>query len=420
VGALEPIMLTVDEALDAVRRHARPVTPIRVPLAQALGAVLAEDVMADLDLPPFDKALVDGFAVRSADLVGSNRELVIGETIAAGQVPSRPLGQREAAKIMTGAPVPVGADLVVMIERTRRFDDRVAVDDPGVRPGQNVLPRGREMRSGEVIAKPGTPITPAMIGLLASVGWHDVLVRRASVAILPTGDELVEPEFRPGPGQIRNSNAPMLEALSIEAGAIAERLPIAPDEPLALERSLERGLAADVLVITGGVSAGDRDLVPAALMSLGARLVFHKVRLKPGKPLWFGTGPDRDGRPGTLIFGLPGNPVSGLVGFLIFVREAIAFMTGGAESRGAPRSARLARGFQHRGDRPTYHPARFEKPALVENPALPDGGAPSVETLDWAGSADLRSVAGADGFAVFPPGDRDYAQGEIVSFLSMR
>jgi molybdopterin molybdotransferase len=407
-------MLTVDEAVAAVLQHARPVLMTQEPVVQALGCVLAEDVAADIDLPPFDKALVDGYAVRSSELNGLEPWLSLGEVITAGQTPSRALGDREAAVITTGAPVPINADAVVMHERTTREGDRVLVEESPIRPGQNILARGREMRSGDLVVTRGSMITPARVGVLASVGRSVVTVLRPRVAILPTGDELVEPDKTPGPGQIRNSNALMLQALAIAEGANANALPVAPDEPAPLRAALERGIHTDLLIITGGVSAGHRDLVPATLEAIGVRRVFHKVRLKPGKPLWFGVGPSRGERPGTLVFGLPGNPVSGLVGFLLFIREALAVMGGKTEGNRKIVETRLARGFIHRGDRPTYHPAQ-----LVPCDCA-DSSHPCIETLDWSGSADLLTVARSDGFAIFVAGDREYMPGEIVGFLPMR
>jgi len=405
-------MLTVALALDAVLEHARALPAAPCPLEMALGCVLAEDVVADADSPPFDKALVDGYAVRSAELGGADRTLGLGEVITAGRTPTRVLGQREAALVMTGAPIPPGCDAVVMQERVRSLDGVVVVEEATIRPGQNVLPRGREMKAGEVVAARGSVLAPARLGVLASVGRVAVkVVPRPRAAIVPTGDELVEPGERPGPGQIRNSNAVMLHGLAIQAGAWAESLPIAADDPPRLRQLLGRGLDADLLLVTGGVSTGQCDLVPATLEALGARRVFHKVRLKPGKPLWFGIGPPRGDGPGALVFGLPGNPVSVLVSFLLFVRPALAALAGKKQAAPDLREVRLARGFSHRGDRTTYYPSR-----LV---ARDDGPTdyPYLETLDWSGSADLRTVTVADGFAVFPAGDRDYESGEIVRFL---
>jgi molybdopterin molybdotransferase len=408
-------MLAIQEALDAVREHARPLAAARQPLEQALSRVLAEDIRADLDLPPFDKALVDGFAIRFADLKEGTGWLGLGEVILAGRTPSRALGPGEAATIMTGAPVPPGCDAVVMHERTRSAEGRVWIEEREIRPGKNVLARGREMRAGEVLLTSGTILEPAHLGVLASVGRVEVqVVPRPRVLIVPTGDELVDPGQVPGPGQIRNSNAIMLKALAWEAGIPAESLPITPDEPRALRESLERGLDADCLMITGGVSAGQRDLVPQALLELDVGRVFHKVRLKPGKPLWFGVGPPRSTRPPALVFGLPGNPVSGLVGFHLFVRPALAILAGKPEPAANPIEATLSREFSHRGDRPTYHPARVIAAGSLQP------GPIAIETLDWAGSADLRTTAIADGFAVFPAGDREYVPGELVRFLPTR
>ncbi len=241
-----------------------------------------------------------------------------------------------------------------------------------------------------------------------------LVIPRPRVVVVPTGDELVDPDQVPGVGQIRNSHAVMLGAM---ARPIAESqvTPIAPDDPERLCEVLGRGLEeADVLLITGGVSAGARDLVPATLTELGVVTIFHKIRLKPGKPLLFGIGPPRGGddRAGALVFGLPGNPVSGLVGFLLFVVPALRAMlgepTGTIDTR--YRTGRLAAPFRHRGDRPTFHPARLQKSGEDLD---------QIQPLDWKGSADLRTAAIADGFAIFPPGDHDHPAGEVVRFLPL-
>jgi molybdopterin molybdotransferase len=408
-------MLTIDEALESVMREARALAPETRRLEDAGGCVLAEDVRADVDSPPFEKALVDGYAIRTADLEGPESRFALGELITAGRTPSRALGSREAAVIMTGAPVPAGCDAVVMHERTRALDQMVVIEQATVKPGQNLLRQGAEMRAGDVVVAQGTELHPAQLGVLASVGRAEVrVIPRPRVAIVPTGDELVEPGETPGPGQIRNSNSILLRALASECGAIAHALPIARDEPEALAEKLGSALEADLVLVAGGVSAGQRDLVPEALASLGVRQVFHKISLKPGKPLWFGVGRPRPGRPGALVFGLPGNPVSVLVGFMVFVRPALTSLSGRATRSPRLREARLAHGFSQRGDRVTYFPSR-----LVES-GEETGSPPSIATLDWAGSADLRRVAAADGFAVFAAGDREYAAGEIVGYLPMR
>lgn len=406
--------LTVDEAVALVLDRARPLAAGPIALGPALGRTLAEPVIADIDLPPFPKATMDGYAVRSADLAapGEHRLRVAAE-ILAGQSPDRPIGPGEAARIMTGAPLPPGADAVVNVERTRA--------EPGepehalfglaaaVPPGQFILPRGREMRAGDRLLEPGATITPTMIGLLAAAGRASVAVApRPSLTVVPTGDELVAPGATPGPGQIRNSNGPMLAALARAWGAtdVIEEVPVR-DRPDRLVAAFEQAVfERDVLIVSGGVSAGVADLVPAALVECGVAPVFHKVSVKPGKPIWFGVGPPRPGgRPGTLVFGLPGNPASGVVGFLLFVRPALDALAGRGARPAPIVPRRLAADFAHRGDRPTFHPARLD--------------ADGMRPLRWAGSADLRTVALADGFAAFAAGDREYRAGDEVGFLAL-
>jgi molybdopterin molybdotransferase len=268
---------------------------------------------------------------------------------------------------MTGAPLPLEADAVVMHEQTRRVGDQVEIDDEPD-PGQGVQEQGRIYRAGDRILAAGTLLSPACLALLASVGRVHA---RAWVS------------------------------------------PIARDEPRELARALGKGMDFDVLVVTGGVSVGERDLVPAALLELGVKPVFHKVRLKPGKPIWFGTGGDRGDGPGTLVFGLPGNPVSSLVGFLLFIRPALSLLAGHPRSEAEPKRVRLGNRFVHKGNRPTYHPARWVAPQASK------ASEPMIETVNWAGSADLTGIANADGLAVFAEGDRVFQPGEIVPFLPL-
>ena len=397
-------MIPIPEAQALVYAHARALPAVSHPLSfDCLGMVLGESVKADLDLPPFTKALMDGYAVRSADLVGAPPTLEIIEEVTAGKTPKREVGSFQATRIMTGAPVPTGADCVVAVEQTDlQAEDRVRILQSGVRPGQHLLERGREMRDGEVILQTGSRLRPQELGLLAAVGRTEALLHpRPRVAILPTGDEIVEAGKKPGPGQIRNSNGPMLAAQARRAGGVPVALGIALDTPESLRELIARGLESDVLLLSGGVSAGKLDLVPGVLQELGVEAHFHKVFMKPGKPLFFGT----KGR--TLVFGLPGNPVSSLICFELFVRPALERLMGIVGAQPATIIARLKQEFRHRSDRPTYYPAEltFEEAGAVVAPSA------------WFGSADLRGLSKSNAFMVVPTGDELIPPGRVFPTL---
>ena len=406
-------MLTVEEARSLVLAHSRVLQPRRVNLADALDLALAEPIVADLDLPPFDKALVDGYAVRASDCVGEGpHRLRVGQEIVAGKVATRPLDLGEAAVIMTGAPLPLGADAVVMHEKTRVDAEGFLIIPGPIKPGDGRMEQAREMRRGQVLFEPFVALDAAKLGVLASVGRTEVLVRpRPRVIIIPTGDELVPIAATPGPGQIRETNSVVLAGLARKFDCEPIVHPVAPDERIALSAAVAAALAdrPDVLLLCGGVSAGKRDLVPEALTANGVETLFHKVRLKPGKPILFGVR-SGDGFNPTLVFGLPGNPVSGIVGFLLFVAPAIGQLLGGGLRGGrvAQESATLTAPFRQRGDRETYHPAsvrRSDDDTLWASP------------LEWAGSADLYTAARASGFIRFPAVDRDYQAGDHVEVL---
>jgi molybdopterin molybdotransferase len=397
-------LLSVAEAQAIVLRQTRPLPDqLATLMAAALGGnVLAADVASDLDMPPYDKALMDGYAVRCADLPEGRGELRVLEEITAGQTPRQRLGPGTASRIMTGAPIPPGADAVVIVERTRMGDDgRVRIEDRPPRPGQNVLPRGREMRAGEVVLKTGSVLRPQEIGMLAAVGWPTVpVVPRPRIAVLSTGDELVEAPQRPGPGQIRNSNGPMLVALAARDGE-SRYLGIAGDRLDSLAPLVDEGLRYDALILSGGVSAGKLDLVPGVLQGAGVTAHFHKVAMKPGKPVLFGTRDDAEGRR-TLVFGLPGNPVSSLACYALFVRPGLRRLAGHADAGPRTASATLAADFPYNTDRPTYHPAHLEAA----------GTGWRVQPVPWFGSADLRGLAGANALVVLPAGDHCHRAGQ--------
>lgn len=405
-------MIEVSEAVAAVLRETTPFEPQAIPLADTLGLVLSEDIFADADSPPFDKSLVDGFAVRLADCAASLRVI---EVVSAGQMPTRVLDQPAAIQIMTGAPLPIGAEAVVPVEHTSSQMDgagQTIVSVPGSvpawKPGTNILRRGASTKRGDLVVAVGSELRPQELGALAEWGRSQVLARRRPrVAVLATGDELVPVEQSPGPGQIRNSNETMLCAQIRRAGAEPVPLGIARDEREHLRERIKLGLQADVLVLSGGVSMGDRDFVPSELSAAGVRQVFHKVNVKPGKPVWFGVL-DNSRAARTLVFGLPGNPVSSMVCFELFVRPALCRLMGVSPAEPTAVKARLTQPHTTKGDRPTYQPARLEWRT--------DG--PIVTAVPWVGSSDLRATVAANAMALFPIGDQTYEAGSTIDVIA--
>jgi molybdopterin molybdotransferase len=397
-------MLTVEQALALVAQHASPLASRRLPLGEVAGLVLATDITSDIDSPPHDKALMDGYAVVSSDREPQRRVI---EEIAAGAVPQLTVIHGTASRIMTGAPLPDGADAVVAIEQTELVGPdtvRLAQLDPA--PGQHILRRGASLRVGDTVLRAGALIRPIEIGVLAELGHGDVdAYPRPRVAILPTGNELVPVSEQPASGQIRNSNGPMLAAAAQRAGAEAIELEIARDNRDQLTARIAQGLTADVLLLSGGVSAGKFDLVPPVLASLGVQTVFHKVALRPGKPLWFGI--QEDGSHRTLVFGLPGNPVSSFVCFELFARPAITALAGRGFIDPPVLRASLLHPYDHAGGRAACLPARFR-------PASPPDERATVEILPWQGSADLAALTHATALVRLPAEKIQLPAGTLV------
>lgn len=397
-------MVTVDEARAIVLGEARPLASEEVALADALSRVLAEDVAADRDLPPFDRAAMDGYALRAADVARAPVALEVVGELRAGDAKALVVGAGQAVRIMTGAPVPPGATAVQQVEKTQPLDEfRVTILAP-VADGQNLASRGSEVRAGETVLARGRSLDPAAIGVLATVGRARVAVaRRPVVAVLVTGDEVVDVAETPGPTRIRNSNGPALAAAARQAGADVRDFGVAPDDKDALVASLRRGLAADVLVVSGGVSAGDYDLVEPALLELGARLLVTKVAVKPGAPLVIA----RCGE--ALVFGLPGNPVSAQVTFELFARPALLKMQGAAVLARPRLEAELGAAVRNRSGRRSYLPARLRH----------EGGRLLARPLRSAGSGDLVAHARANALVVLDAEREEAREGETVEALPL-
>jgi molybdopterin molybdotransferase len=407
-------VLSFEDARRVVEQQAAGIKPGEteaVDLLAARGRVLAEPVVADRDLPPFPRSARDGYAVRSADLTSVPRTLdVIGE-IKAGERPDRivaGIGIGQAASIMTGAPVPAGADAVVMVEHTTQHESCVEIGRR-VAPGENLVPRGAEAREASTLVDRGARLNEASMALAAAAGKARLSVYRCPrVAVLTTGDEIVSLTSVPGPTQIRNSNSYSLAAQIADAGGIPVLLPIAPDEPERLRRWIETGLEYDLLLMTGGVSMGRYDLVEQVLTEIEAEFFFTGARIQPGRPVVFGKccPPGRE-RPATYFFGLPGNPVSTMVTFSLFAQPLVQALAGMAPSRLT---------FVHAPLKSEIHVKVGLKrflPAIVSGEFENSG----VELLPWQGSGDIAATARANCYIVVPADRERIAAGEFVALL---
>ena len=397
--------ITYEQALTIVQQkisRANPRPPMEtVPLDQARGRVLAEEVPADRDLPPFHRAIRDGYALRAADLATIPAALRCVGEVPAGRSFEGELNSGQCVSIMTGAPLPVGADAVVMVEHTRRLGEEIEIQRQ-VRQWENVVLQGSEASLGARVLPRGRRLQAAEIGLLATVGKASVRVYRSPrVAVLPTGDEVVPVEQQPQWFQIRNSNALTLAAQVAAAGGVPVQLGIAPDRKNVLGEMIERGLDSDLLLLSGGVSMGKMDLVEEVLGELGAEFFFQGTAIRPGRPLVFGRVRDR------FFFGLPGNPVSTFVTFELFVRPALA-MLGGAEFEPPVfLRARLAKAYRQKTGLTMFMPARV----WVQNRN------PVVELVGWQGSGDLVGIAAANCFLVIHPDQTELAAGDWVDVM---
>jgi molybdopterin molybdotransferase len=442
-------VLSFEAAYELVQEQSRQILQAEQPpseqvlLLQTMGRILAEPVLADRDFPPFPRATRDGYAVRAADLKsGTTTTLRVVGQVRAGQSYDLPVAAGETVEIMTGAVVPAGADAVVMLEYTERKtteanetaeekkigpestedgDDNIleiADESPAtaevpkaeelveirraVTAGENVVPAGAEAKAGMELLPRGIRLGAAQIALAAAAGKASVSVcRKPRVAILSTGDELVEVAEKPGPSQIRNSNSYSLAALVAECGGEPVQLPIAPDEEVKLIELIEEGLKADMLVLSGGVSMGKFDLVEQALNNLGAQFFFTGALIQPGKPVVFGEVR------GTPFFGLPGNPVSVMVTFTLFARPMVEALAGAEPGRMRSAQARLSKEFTTKTGLTRFLPAML-KGELCDS---------EVEVVPWQGSGDMLAAARANCYLVVPPDREKLAKGEMVTVV---
>lgn len=397
-------MITVEQALEILDGNCRPLESTEIELAESHGFVLDEAVAADRDFPPTDRSAMDGFAVRAEDAAEPGAILRIAGEVRAGQPPPEaPLARGEALRIFTGAVIPPGADSVVMVERTDETDDRASVRiHVAVSPGQHVRGQGQDLKAGEAVLEPGVPLHAPEIASLASIGHTRARVhRRPHVRVLSTGDEVVEAERQPALHQVRNSNGPTLMAQLDELGFEGRYLGIAGDSTTSLDTLIRRGLRGDVLLITGGVSVGQYDLVERALERAGMELLFHGVAMKPGKPILAGRIGD------SLVFGLPGNPLSTYCGFAVFVTPVLRRLAGYRHWRNPVWSARLSAPLSGKPGRATYHLARFS----LEAGQLTAGVVPST------GSGDVLSMSRANGFLVTGAEGADLKAGDTAEGL---
>src|SRR5437588_991411 len=400
-------MIPVADAIQIVLDQTTSLPAESVALVNALGRILAEDIVADSDLPPFDRAQMDGYAIRAADVANTAARLRIGGESAAGAGWHHEMKAGEAVRIMTGAPVPAGADAVQQVELTREVDGAgfVEILEP-VKTGRSIVKEATEIKVGETVLRAGEEINAAMIATLASFGYAQVKVGRPPrVTVMATGSELVDVDEKPGRDQIRDSNNYTIAAYASLAGATVERLPLVGDDTEELKRQIAKACeASDMLITSGGVSMGVYDFTKAALKELGAEIFFERVALRPGKPTVFA----RLGK--ALVFGLPGNPVSVAVTFNLFARTALRAMQGATHTTLEVDHAVLARDLKGSIDRESYLPAVLRT----------DGkGVLLAEPLKWGGSSDFVSFARATALINLPIEMKSAKAGEVVKIVHL-
>jgi len=395
-------MISHEEALRLLRQRVPVLGTEQVETGKCVARTLAADVVARLPSPPFNKAAMDGFAVRASDVGSLPVELEVAGEVFAGQWPDLCLGPGQCMRVATGAPVPEGTDMVVMVEHACELaDGRVRIEKLS---GKNICDRGEDVNEGQIVLRAGQTLNPMSVGVAAAAGHQRLQVyKMPSIALLCTGTEVQEAGGPVYKGQIYNSNGPMLSALLAPLGSSFDYLGIASDSKQELETAITQGLARDVFVIVGGVSVGEYDLVPRLLQRLGVEIVFHKCAIKPGKPVLFGK------QGGTCIFGLPGNPQSCFVVFHVLLRPALAMMSGAEETLPIYKTGRMRVGFRNKPGRENFKPCRIE---------VQDGNN-YIIPVPYQGSADIVGPSAADAYFVVPRGVEEVKAGQLMEFFEI-
>lgn len=394
-------MIGVDEAYRIILENISTLPPKAVDIRDAVGLCLADDVLSDIDMPPFDKSAMDGFAVIAGD-TAIGAELAVVENITAGVLPQKRVQSGQCSKIMTGASVPQGVDSVIKVEDTEVLGDGRIRLLKQVRKGENICSRGEDFKSGQVVLHKGKTLRPQEIGVLAMVGVKRVKVfPPPKVGIISTGDELVKIGYKPKAGQIRDSNSYSLAAQAKQLHADVAFLGSARDRKSEILPLVKKGLKRDILLLTGGVSMGEYDLVVDVLQDAGVDIFFHKVALRPGKPIVFGK------KYKTPVFGLPGNPVATYVNFELFVRPAIRKMMGFEDVRRTIVKAKMETGLSRKKARREYRPAHLRM----------EEGRFYVATVEWHGSADLLGTTRGNSLLIIPEQTENISPGDEVEVM---
>lgn len=398
-------MISVDEAQQIVLKKVKKLPMKKVRLENALGLCLAESIKSDLDMPPYNRSAMDGYAVIAKNTAKAPVDLAVIENIRAGYKPMKKIGRKQAAKIMTGSVVPEGADAVVKVEETISIDDDRKVRIlKGTKKGVNIAKKGEDLKSGQIILRIGTRIRPQEVGILAAVGANIVNVFASpSIGIISTGDELVGIDRKPKPWQIRNSNSYSMAAQARQIVGDVEILGMANDNKEEIRKLIRKGLKKDILILSGGVSMGECDFVGDVLEEFGVKKFFEKVALRPGKPTVFGKMGDK------IIFGLPGNPVSTLVTFELFVRPCIKKMMGYTSCESFIMYAELEVDIKSKKKRREYRPALLNR----------EYDTFTVSPIDWHGSGDLFSTTKANCLLIIKESTDKLNAGDIVEVLLM-